>query len=520
MIIEKISIDKIRMYENNAKEHPDWQIEGLSETIKKIGYRSPIIVDENNMILAGHGRYMALKKLGYGDVQVVRHTDLTEEDKKAYMIADNQYTLNTGFNMEMLKQEIEELKSVDFDTSLLGFDEIELQEIMEDEIEETAGDNQEVAEDDAELEEPKNIVIKSGDLIELGKHRVMCGDSTDSKQIKLLLNNEKAHLVFTDPPYGMKKEKDGVTNDNLNFYDLLEFNKKWIPLSFENLTENGSWYCWGIDEPLMDIYSNLLKPKIENNEITFRNLITWDKGTGQGQNSELTRMYATADEKCLFVMNGVQGFNTNSDNYFEGWEPIRLYLLEQRNKCGWDIPTMKMIAGHSDKSRDHWTDKSQWNLPTKDVYLKFQKWAIENNVDAFKKEYEELKKEYEKIKSKFYDSRAYFNNTHDNMNNVWHFDRVVGKNRKEAGEHATPKPVELCARAIKSSSRENEKVLDLFGGSGSTLIACEQLNRKAYLMELETKWVQVIIERYLKFTGEEEIKINGKTVNWEEYKNG
>ena len=520
MRIEKISIDKIKMYENNAKEHPDWQIEGLSETIKKIGYRSPIIVDENNMILAGHGRYMALKKLGYGDVQVVRHTDLTEEDKKAYMIADNQYTLNTGFNMEMLKQEIEELESVDFDTSLLVFDEIELQEIMEDEIEETAEDNQEVAEDDAELEEPKNIVIKSGDLIELGKHRVMCGDSTDSKQIKLLLNNEKAHLVFTDPPYGMKKEKDGVTNDNLNFYDLLEFNKKWIPLSFENLTENGSWYCWGIDEPLMDIYSNLLKPKIENNEITFRNLITWDKGTGQGQNSELTRMYATADEKCLFVMNGVQGFNTNSDNYFEGWEPIRLYLLEQRNKCGWDIPTMKMIAGHSDKSRDHWTDKSQWNLPTKDVYLKFQKWAIENNVDAFKKEYEELKKEYEKIKSKFYDSRAYFNNTHDNMNNVWHFDRVVGKNRKEAGEHATPKPVELCARAIKSSSRENEKVLDLFGGSGSTLIACEQLNRKAYLMELETKWVQVIIERYLKFTGEEEIKINGKTVNWEEYKNG
>ena len=106
------------------------------------------------------------------------------------------------------------------------------------------------------------------------------------------------------------------------------------------------------------------------------------------------------------------------------------------------------------------------------------------------------------------------------MNNVWHFNRVSGEDREETGGHATPKPVELCARAIKSSSRENEKVLDLFGGSGSTLIACEQLNRKAYLMELETKWVQVIIERYLKFTGEEEIKINGKTVNWEEYKNG
>nr|DAM75626.1 MAG TPA: Putative modification methylase [Caudoviricetes sp.] len=131
MKIEKVSIDKIKMYENNAKEHPSWQIEKLSETIKKIGYRSPIVVDENNMILAGHGRYMALKKLGYSDVQVVRHTDLTEEDKKAYMIVDNQYTLNTGFNIEILRQEIEELESVDFDTSLLGFDEIELQEIME-----------------------------------------------------------------------------------------------------------------------------------------------------------------------------------------------------------------------------------------------------------------------------------------------------------------------------------------------------------------------------------------------------
>ena len=104
MRIEKVNINDITMYENNAKEHPEWQIEGLSETIKKIGYRSPIVADETNMILAGHGRYMALKKLGYSDVQVVRHTDLTEEDKKAYMIADKQYTLNTCFNVEILNQ--------------------------------------------------------------------------------------------------------------------------------------------------------------------------------------------------------------------------------------------------------------------------------------------------------------------------------------------------------------------------------------------------------------------------------
>lgn len=404
MELEKISIDKIRMYENNTKEHPNWQIEGLSETIKKIGYRSPIIVDENNMILAGHGRYMALKKLGYSDVQVVRHTDLTEEDKKAYMIADNQYTLNTGFNIEMLKQEIEELESVDFDTLLLGFDEIELQEIMEDEIEETAEDNQEVAEDDAELEEPKNIVIKSGDLIELGNHRVMCGDSTNLEDVKKLISGKKVNMVFTDPPYGYKYQSNMrtksdkfnvITNDDkiLNFMPIVEkFCSGFIFIcaSWKNIKE------W------IELFESYFK---------LTNIIVWNKGGG-----------GMGDLKHTFATD------------------YELILCSSRN-C--EI-TGKRIG-------------SVWTI----------------NKDA-------------------------------SINYV----------------HPTQKPIKLSATAIESTTKENEKVLDLFGGSGSTLIACEQLNRKAYLMELETKWVQVIIERYLKFTGEEEIKINGKTVNWEEYKNG
>lgn len=524
MEIEKISIDKIKMYKNNAKEHPDWQIEQIKNSIQEFGFNDPIAIDENNTIIEGHGRYLALKELGYKNIEIIKLEHLSEEQKAAYSIAHNKLTMNTDFNIEILKYELNKLEIADFDLNLLGFDEIELQEIMEDEIEETPGDDEsdEIVEDESvEIDETENIVVKTGDLIELGEHRVMCGDSTNSEDIKKLMGNKKAHLVFTDPPYGMKKEKNGVTNDNLNFNDLLEFNKKWIPLSFENLKENGSWYCWGIDEPLMDIYSNILKPKIKNNEITFRNLITWNKGNGQGQNSELTRMYATADEKCLFVMNGVQGFNDNSENYYEGWEPIRQYLAEEMEKCGGNKSWKKALGNQMGK---HYFTKSQWVFPTEENYKKLQKYGKE--YGAFQKEYGELKKEYEKIKSKFYASRAYFNNTHDNMNNVWTYENSsvkqaeFKKEKKEAGGHATPKPQFICCRAIKSSSRENEKVLDLFGGSGSTLIACEQLNRKAYLMELETKWVQVIIERYLKFTGEEEIKINGKTVNWEEYKNG
>jgi DNA modification methylase len=304
----------------------------------------------------------------------------------------------------------------------------------------------------------------------------------------------------------MKKESDGVLNDNLNYDKLLEFNKEWIKLSFEKLKENGSFYCWGTDEPLMDIYANILKPMAKDNKITFRNLITWDKGHGQGQLSEEYRMYPIADEKCLFIQCGIQALTLNADNYWEKNEPIRKYLYNERIKCGWDIPTMKTIAGHSDKSRDHWTGKSQWSLPTKEVYEKFQKWARENNVDAFKKEYEELRAEYEEL-------RAYFNNTHDNMNNVWHFDRTSAEERELTGGHATPKPIALCARAIKSSSREGEIVLDLFGGSGSTLIACEQLNRACYVMELEPKYVDVIIKRWETLTGQKAELIKGGRVN-------
>ena len=306
-------------------------------------------------------------------------------------------------------------------------------------------------------------------------------------------------MAHNDPPYGMKKENDGVANDNLNFDDLLDFNRQWIPLSFAMLKDNGSWYCWGIDEPLMDIYSNILKPMQKENKITFRNLITWDKGHGQGQMSEDFRMYPIADEKCLFVMCGVQGFNNNADNFFDKWTPIVDYLEEQRQIMGWSIKDTKRIAGHSEKSGCHWFDKSQWMLPTEDVY---NSWRKEARGDAFKKEYDEIKKEY-------YSTRAYFNNTHDNMNNVWHFDRTSNEEREGTGGHATPKPIQLCERAIKSSCPDNGLVLDVFLGSGSTMVAAHQLNRKCYGMEIEPKYCQIIIDRMRNLDPNLVIKKNG-----------
>ena len=483
-IINK-KISELKPYEKNPRKN-DEAVDYVAKSIKEFGFKVPIIIDKDNVIVTGHTRLKAAKKLNLKEVPCILADDLSEEQIKAFRLADNKVGEYAEWDFDLLDTELDDILNIDM--SDFGFDldleDEEEQEIIEDEVPEVP-------------EEPK---AKLGDIYQLGNHRLMCGDSTKEEDVAKLMNGVKADMVFTDPPYGMKKENDGVANDNLNYDDLLEFNKKWIPITFSNLKDNGSWYCWGIDEPLMDIYSNILKPMAKENKITFRNLITWDKGNGQGQLSSEFKMYPIADEKCLFVQVGIQCLTLNADQYWEEYEPIRKYLYDERMKCGWDIPTMKTIAGHSDKSRDHWTSKSQWNLPTEDVYTKFQTWAKEHNIKAFTKQYEELRKQYEEL-------RAYFDNTHDNMNNVWHFSKTSGEERESAGGHATPKPIALCTRAIKSSSRENENILDVFGGSGSTLIACEQNNRNCYAMELEPKWVDVIIQRWENFTGKKAIKL-------------
>jgi hypothetical protein len=243
----------------------------------------PIVVDENMIVLGGNMRLKACIEAGLKEVWI-EVADLTEQQKKEFTIKDN-----VGFGeweWDMLANEWEQTELEDW--GLDGFP-------FEDKV-------LEAEEDDFELPDEIKTDIVLGDLFEIGEHRLLCGDSTDSDQVAKLMNGEKADMAHNDPPYGMKKEKEGVLNDNLNYNDLLDFNREWIALQFMHLKESGSWYCWGIDEPLMDIYSEILKPYIAAQKATFRNLITWDKGHGQSQNSELTRSFATADEKCLFVM--------------------------------------------------------------------------------------------------------------------------------------------------------------------------------------------------------------------------
>lgn len=499
IILKKI--DEVTPYDKNPRKN-DNAVKYVAESIKQFGFKVPIVIDSEGVIVCGHTRHKAAKSLKLAEVPCVVADDLTEEQIKAFRLADNKVSEFAEWDLDFLTEELDGIFEIDMED--FGFS-LELDEPEE-----------ELGEDD--YEEPDDVEerAKRGDIFKLGNNFVMCGDSTSVSDIEKLCGGVKVDLVFTDPPYGMKKEADGVANDNLNFDDLLEFNRQWIPLSFDALKENGSWYCFGIDEPLMDIYSALLRPMQKQNLITFRNLITWDKGNGQGQTSAEFRSYAIADEKCLFVMKGVQGFNNNADNYFEGFEPIRQYFEAEIKKLGESDKTIANALGFKDgRTVNHWWNKSQWIYPNEEniraltAYAKTKGIEILVANEEIKKQYEEIKKQYEEKKREFYESRAYFDNTHDNMNNVWHFARTSGEEKAQAQGHATPKPLELCRRAIKSSSREGEIVLDLFGGSGSTLIACEQLHRNARIMELEPHWVDVIIDRWQKHTGERAVLVNG-----------
>lgn len=491
----------INFDKRNYRKHNDKNKELINKSLKECGAGRSIVIDKEDNIIAGNGIYEQAQKLGLktkvietdgSELVVVKRTDLSTNDDKRKQLAvmDNSTSDSSEFDIDLLNEdfEVDTLSDWGIDLEIPEFE--EEKDIIEDEVPEEA-----------------DTRCKRGDIWQLGEHRLMCGDSTKEADVQKLMHGEKADMVFTDPPYGMKKEKDGVLNDNLNFEDLLEFNTKWIPLTFDNTKENGSWYCWGIDEPLMDIYNNILKPMIKNKQIAFRNLITWDKGSGQGQLSNEFRMYPIADEKCLFVMCGgdsVQGFCVNQDDYSENMDKVRIYLETEIKKLKQSDKVIANALGYKDgRTVNHWWSKSQFALPTRENYE-----ALRDYGKKVLKDYDFLKKDYDELKKDFYAGRSYFDNTHDNMNNVWHFNKTSQEERKQTGGHATPKPIALCSRAIKSSSRERETILDVFGGSGSTLIACEQLNRKCYTMELDEHYCDVIITRWENLTGKKAVLLN------------
>ena len=477
MKIEKILINKLKPATYNPRQITKKQYNDLKESITKFGLVDPIIVNKCYTIIGGHQRYKICKDLDYKDIGCII-LDLNKEQERELNIRLNK---NTGeFDMDILANEFDIDQLVDW-----GFKHIDLglniDKIFEGNTE------------DDHIPEVKESRVKLGDVWQLGKHRLMCGDSTKESDVEKLMNGQKAELLHADPPYGMGKEKDGVLNDNLYKEKLDTFQLEWFKTFRPYLDNNGSCYIWGNAEDLWRLWYSLLK---DSERLTFRNEIVWNKGHGMGMSSEQHRMYPTVTERCLFFMIGEQGFNNNQDNYFEKWEPIRTYLEKEIKKLNESDKTIATALGYKDgRTVNQWRSRSQWTLPTEKNYNALREYSKTKNSEGFKKEYEELKQA-------FYNTRAYFNNTHDNMTDVWNYERVSGKERHN---HATPKPVEMMERIIKSSSKE--KVIEPFLGSGSTLIACEKTNRICYGMELDTKYCDVIIERWEQFTGQKATKL-------------
>lgn len=377
-------VSELIPYVRNARTHSEAQVAQIAASIREFGFLSPILVAEDNTILAGHGRLAAALKLGLKKVPCVKENHLTETQKRAYIIADNKLSLNAGWDSELLAVELSELEGADFNLDLLGFDEAELSSIFD--------ADKDVSDDDfdveKELEEP--CFSKTGDMWTLGKHRVICGDATKLETFKTLLEDTKVNLVVTDPPYNVNYEGAAgkIKNDNMEddkFYQFL-FN------SFVNMEQ------------------------------------------------------AMADDASIYVFHA----DTEGLNFRKAFQDAGFYLS---GCCIWKKPSL--VLGRSP-----------------------YQWQHEPCLYGWKK----------KGKHKWYAGRK--------ETSVWEFE----KSKKNA-DHPTMKPIALLAYPIKNSSMTNSLVLDPFAGSGSTLIACEQTGRVCYAIELDEKYCDVIVKRYIEQVG-------------------
>ena len=473
MKYETATIASLMLDPANVRTHDSKNLESIKASLARFGQQKPIVVNSKGIIVAGNGTMMAAKMLNWSSVEIVR-TDLEGAEAIAYAIADNRTAELAGWDEAALAQQLAALQIDDEElANIAGFTDAEIEAMIL--------DGKEIEEDEVP-ESPADPITKTGDLWLLGNHRVLCGDSTKADDVARLMNGSKAQMIHADPPYGMGKEKDGVQNDNLYADKLDAFQMAWWRAFRPHAEDNASAYIWGNAEGLWRLW--FVGGLSASERLTIRNEIVWDKGGGGfGVGTESQRCYFP-EERCLFFMLGEQGFNNNADNYWDGWEPIRSYLETERKKMGWSAEDIHRICGLANSGPgmfSHWFTKSQWTFIPEQHYLNIQAAC---KGDAFKRE--------------FYETRAYFDNTHDNMTDVWEFKRVTGEDRHE---HATPKPVEMMARAIKSSTQDGGLLVEPFLGSGSTLIAAEQLNRKCYGMEISPAYCDVIVKRWETLTG-------------------
>ena len=400
--MQLVPITKLVPYVNNARTHSPEQINKLRSSLREFGFINPVIIDRDFGVIAGHGRILAAKEEGIAEVPCVFADHLTEAQKKAYILADNRMAMDAGWDEELLRVEIEALQAEAFDLSLTGFDEKELSDLFK-----RDGDVQEDDFDvDAELEKP--TFSKSGDVWTLGRHRLVCGDSTKAETFDTLMQGRKANLVVTDPPYNVNYEGTAgkIKNDNLADEKFYQF--------------------------LFDAFSNIEK--------------------------------VMADDASIYVFHA----DTEGLNFRKAFADAGFYLS---GCCIWKKPSL--VLGRSP-----------------------YQWQHEPCLYGWKKS----------GKHQWYADRK--------QTTIWEFEKT-----KKNTDHPTMKPIPLLAYPIQNSSMSNTLVLDPFGGSGSTLIACEQTDRDCYTIELDEKYCDVIVKRYIEQAGSADgvsVERDGKTYTFAE----
>ncbi len=391
--LEHWPIERLLPYIRNARTHSEDQIAQIAASIAEFGFTAPILAGSDGVIVAGHGRLAAARKLGLASVPVVVLEHLTPTQRRALVIADNKIAENAGWDEELLRLELAELQEADFDLALTGFDADELLEIMAGE--ETTAEGH--TDEDAAPEVPVTPVSKPGDVWIMGQHRLLCGDSTDAASYDTLLGNERVAMIFQDPPYNVdyaNTAKDKLRGTNR-------------PILNDNLGDGFQDFLLAAFKPALArcngaVYVAMSSSELDTLQSAFR---------------------AAGGKWSTFIIWAKNTFTLGRSDYQRQYEPI-LY--------GWPEGATRHWCGDRDQG------------------------------------------------------------------DVWHF------NKPRVNDlHPTMKPVELVERAIRNSSRPGEVVLDPFGGSGTTLIAAEKSGRKARLIELDTKYADVIVRRWQDWTGQQ-----------------
>lgn len=415
-----VDLNSLKTYQNNPKDHPQKQVHQIADSIKKFGFNNPILIDENNEIIAGHGRYLAAQQLQMETVPVIRLTHLDETQKRVYRLADNKISENGGWNKELLALEISDLEKIYVDDiTITGFEQIEINNLITDT---TPTPDKKL--NKIEFVPEDEIITQPGDIWQLGRHKIICANSLDEESFARLLSNKRANMVIQDPPYNVKISGHVCGCGNIRHDEFPMAPGEMSSEEFTKFLTDNFTLCQKYSNDGAMQYNFMdwrhiteIKTALDSVFGDFINLCVWVKTSG-GMGS----LYRSQHELCFVYKNG-------------------------------DAPNV-------------------------------------NNIQLGK---------YGRYRT-----------------NVWNYAGVnsFGVHRDDLKMHPTVKPVEMIRDAILDVTNLHDIVLDSFLGSGSTLIACEQIERTCFGIELEPKYIDTTIRRFQKLFGTDAVNIsNGKTYN-------